>query len=93
MHLRDVVGTRDVGICGVGTRDVGTCDAGTRDVGVREVGNCDVVTCEVGTGRWVDRAIGWTRGITGLLVEVDLAIRSAKFVSFDHVLESANRRI
>ena len=74
MHLRDVVGT---------------CNIGIRDVGIR-----DIVICEVGTSRWVDWAIGWTRGITGLLVEVDLAIRSAEFVFFDHMSgERANRRI
>ena len=75
MHSRDVVGTRGVGTNGVGIRGVGI-----RVVGIREV-----ETCEVGTGRWVDRAIDWARGVTGLPVEVDLAIRSAEFVSFDHI--------
>ena len=90
MRPRDVFGTRDVetrdvGIRDVGIREVGTREVGTCGVGIREVGCREDGTCEVGTGRWVDWAIDWTRGVTGLLVEVDLAIRSAEFVSFDHI--------
>ena len=50
---------------------------------------------DLGTGRWVNWAIGWIRGITRLLVEVDPAKRrSTEFVSLDHMSEEgANRRI
>ena len=37
------------------------------------------------TGRWVDWAIGWVRGITRFIVEVYKGIPSAELVPFDHM--------
>jgi len=37
---------------------------------------------EVGTGRWIDCAIGWARGITRFLVEANMASPPAEFVLF-----------
>ena len=42
---------------------------------------------ELGTDRWVCCAIGWTCGITRLLVETDLASPPTELVHFDHVSE------
>ena len=49
---------------------------------------------ELGSDRRVDRASGWSRRITGLLVEADPARPSAEFVHFNHMSKGdANQRM
>ena len=47
---------------------------------------------ELGTGRWVDCASDWARGITRPLVEVDSGIPSAEFVPFGHMSGECENR-
>ena len=49
---------------------------------------------ELGTGRWVNLAINWTRGITRLLVEVEIGSPSTEFIPFGHISGGcANQRM